>query len=185
MDFRLQALDDQRRYQSFDGAAELGDLAHNARTEITVFFRGHHENGFHIGFEPSIHERHLELVLVVGDGANAAQDGVGIAPAHIVHQKPIEEIHFHIGPLAGDFTEHFRALARGEERRLVQILEDGDDEAVEDARAAGNEVQVPVGHGIEGPRIDGDDALHAGNSARGILAQNEEGKEGRREREIE
>ena len=161
MHLGLQALDDQRRHEPFDGAAELGHFAHDARAEIAVFFRGHHEDGFDVGLETAVHERHLEFVFVVGDGADAAEDDLGVAAADIVDEQAVEEIDFDVGPFAGDLAEHFRALGSGEERGFVEVLEDGDDEAFEDACAASDEVQMPVGNRVKGARVDGDDVPHA------------------------
>ena len=53
-------------------------------------FARHEEYGFDFGREPAIHESHLQFVLVVGDGANAADNDAGAALGRVAHQQSVE-----------------------------------------------------------------------------------------------
>ena len=54
--------------------AELEDLLHEPRREVRVALGRHHEDGLDARVQAPVHERHLELVLEVGDRAEAAHD---------------------------------------------------------------------------------------------------------------
>ena len=56
-------------------------------------------------------------------------------PSSVVHEQAVEGVHFHVGPVAEDLARDVDALVHGEERRLVGVDEDGDDDAVEEPRA--------------------------------------------------
>src|SRR5260370_33121568 len=87
--FCSQSFLNHRRHQSPQRAAELRDLAHQFRAQIAISFAGQHEHSFQARLEFAIHQRHLQFVLIIGDGANAAQDHPGVALAPIVdHQAP-------------------------------------------------------------------------------------------------
>ena len=48
--------------------------------------RRHQEHGLHTLVEPGVHARHLELVLEVGDGPEAAHDDRGADLMDEVHE---------------------------------------------------------------------------------------------------
>ena len=52
--------------------------------------------------------------------------------------------------------DHLLALGQREHRRLAGIDADADDHAVGQRQRAGKDVDVPVGHRVEGARIEGD-----------------------------
>src|SRR6185312_13921051 len=68
-----QPLDDELRDEAFDGAAQLEDFLDEARAYEGVLAVGHEEDGFEFRGEAAVHERHLQFVLVIADGADAAQ----------------------------------------------------------------------------------------------------------------
>src|SRR6266478_585238 len=109
--FRSQPLLHHGRHQSLQRAAELRDLSHELRAQVAISFAGQHEDGFQARLEFAIHQGHLQFVLVVGDGANAAQDHPGVALARIVNEQPVEDFDFDAGPLPGYFAQHLHTLS--------------------------------------------------------------------------
>ena len=61
-------------HEAGDVAAEAGDLLDERRADVVVALVGHEEHGVDAGREPAVHVRELELVLEVGEGAQAADD---------------------------------------------------------------------------------------------------------------
>jgi hypothetical protein len=57
-----------------DVAAQRGDLAHERRREVRVVLVRREEDRLELRPQVPVHERHLELVLEVGDGAQPADD---------------------------------------------------------------------------------------------------------------
>jgi len=102
-----------------------------------------------VGFQFAIHERHLQFVFVIRDGANASKDYPCAPLAGVIDQQALENVDFDSGPLLGDLAKHFDAFGNGEERLLVDILQHCDDHQVEHFLAAFDEVEVAVGDGIE------------------------------------
>src|SRR6202158_4953656 len=79
------------RHQSLQRAAKLGDLTHQLRAQVTIRFARQHEYGFQARLEFAIHQRHLQFVLVIGNGANAAEDHPGVALAGVVGQQTVKD----------------------------------------------------------------------------------------------
>ena len=87
------------------------------------------------GPQPPVHERHLQFVLVIRDGPDAAQQNGGPVRGRVIHQQPVEGIHPHVGVAAQHLAKHLDALFDGEQRLLVLVPQYGDDQAVEQTRA--------------------------------------------------
>src|SRR5208282_4342015 len=82
--FLTKFLFDEFGHQAIDRSAQFRDFTHQTRTEVRIFFSGHHEHRLQTGLEFAIHECHLEFVLVVADGANAPQDDPGFKLQRVV-----------------------------------------------------------------------------------------------------
>ena len=122
----------------------------------------HHENRFDARPQPAVHERHLQLVLIIRDRPDAAQQNRGRARGRIIHQQPVEGIHLHVGIDADHFAQHFHALLDGEERLLALVPQNRNDQPVEQPRAALDQIEMPVGDRVERSRIDGDHVRRLG-----------------------
>jgi len=88
---------------------------------------GIHEEGFEVGVELAVHHGHGELVLVVGDGANAAQDGLGVLGVTEVDEQAVEGGDGDVLEAGGGdgFGDHLHALFDGEERgAFVGVAQD-------------------------------------------------------------
>ena len=78
------------------------------------------------------------------------------------HQQALEYVHFHVWPLPGDFAQHFHALRDREQRLFFHVFQDRNDYTVEHFFAAPDQVEMPVGDGVEGAWINGNRSFHEG-----------------------
>src|SRR5882724_2352292 len=101
-----QHLLDDGGHQIRQGRAVLRDFPHQLGTQVAVRFSGKHKHGLQPRFELTVHQRHLQLVFVIGNGADAAENHPGMPLARVVHQQAFEHVHFHVSPLLGDFAQH-------------------------------------------------------------------------------
>lgn len=97
----------------------------------------------------AVQQRHLQFRLVIGDGANPSQNDIGAALAGVVDEQSIERIHFHVAEFRGRFPQHFLALLHAEQRLLLAVSENRDNEMVKQAATARDQIQVPVSRGIK------------------------------------
>ena len=102
-----------------------------------------------------VHQGHLEFIFVIGDGPDAADDDPGTLLDRITHQEAVERIDLDIFPCAGDLPQHRLSFLGAEKGFLLQVLQNRHDHRVEDGPAPADDVEMTVGHGIEGSRIDG------------------------------
>src|SRR5579859_4021528 len=77
-----------------------------------------------------------------------------------VHFLSIEGGHRDVRHMLDRRGQHVAALRRAEQRALLGVVEHGHDQVIEDLRSPCNQVEVPIGHGIEGARVDGFNVLH-------------------------
>ena len=73
------------------------DFLHQPRADEGVRLAGHEKDGFDFGPKAAIHERHLQFVFVIRDGADAAQDDAGAALGRVVHQQAVEGADLDVG----------------------------------------------------------------------------------------
>jgi hypothetical protein len=111
------------------------------------------EDGLDLRGQAAVHQSHLELVFVVGDGADAAQHCLGSLLARELHHQPVEGGDRDVGQRTGDLSEHLDALLHGEQRILARIVEDGDGEVAKELGTARDEINVAVGRRVEGAGI--------------------------------
>src|SRR5579883_2422336 len=109
--------------KAFHRSSMVNNFLHQTRADISERLSRHHENRFQVGFKFAIHQRHLEFVLIVRKGADAAQNGARLFLAGIIHQEPAESIHGDVGDLLGCSLQHVDALIDGEKRFLFTIDE--------------------------------------------------------------
>ena len=62
------------------------------------------------GLQPAVHQRHLQFVLVIRNGPDAAQQNGSRARGGVIHQQPVERIDFHVGVNVHHLAKHFGAL---------------------------------------------------------------------------
>src|SRR5664280_1126045 len=152
----------QLRHESSQGTAELGDLPHDARAEVGIFLGGHHEYGFDARFHLAVHQRHLQLELVVTHRANPAQHRIGVFLDTVDDQQTLKYIDGHVVEFGRHRLQHVFALFHFEQSFvLVEVAGNRHNEPVEELAATIDQVQVPVRNRVERSGIDGDDILQA------------------------
>jgi hypothetical protein len=139
-------------------AAEADYLFHQARTDERISTCRLQEYSFDLWGETPVHQGHLELIFVVGDGADATQDGRGPALASEIDHQPFEGGDGDIAQLTSRFLEHLDPLVDSEERVFDRVIEDSDGKMLEELGSASDQIQMSVGRRIKGPWIDGSDA---------------------------
>src|SRR5581483_5442278 len=159
--FALQAFFHQVRDQALDRSAETDDLLHQPRTDIGVSFGRHHEHSLDLRAELAVHQGHLQLVFVIADGANAAENDRGIHLLGVFHQQALEGVHPHVVVVCGSFLQHVAAFRQREERVLFRVTQDRHYQLFKNFAASRDQVEVAVGERIEGPGIDGNNVLQA------------------------
>jgi formamidopyrimidine-DNA glycosylase len=152
---RAQRLGDDRMDELGDVAPEQGDFAHQRRRdEGELLLRGH-EHVVHVPRQVAAHVGELELELEVRNRAQAAHhDAAALLACEVDSQAGVAE-HRHVGQVRKHLLRQLDPLGECEQRRLARVGRDPDHDAVEDAGGTPQQVLVPVGDGIEGPRIDG------------------------------
>ena len=108
-----------------------------------------------MGLEFAIHESELELELEVGDGSEATDEGDGFLFAGEVDEEAVEGHDADVGEVAGDGADEVDAFVEGEEALLVVFAGDADDDFVEQAGGAFEDIEVTVGDGVKTSGVDG------------------------------
>src|SRR6266446_8781578 len=70
--FCAQPLLDYRWHQIGQRGPVLRDFPHQLGAQVTVRFARKHKHGFEPRFELAVHQRHLQLIFIIRDGADAA-----------------------------------------------------------------------------------------------------------------
>src|SRR4051794_6967348 len=98
-------------------------------------------------------ERHLHLVIEIGDDTQSANDECGVGVPREIHEKAFK--HAHLDTVVRNrFANEALTLLDGEERRLGYVLEHAHHQPVNEAQAATDEIDVTVGQWIKTPRIN-------------------------------
>ena len=106
---------------------------------------------------------HLELVLEVGDHAQALDDHLRVPAAGEVDDELLEHVDLDVRDARERVLDELDPHLDREQRRLVlRAADDADDDAVEDARRARDHVDVAVRDGVVGAGADRGD--HGSNS---------------------
>src|SRR2546426_11258733 len=144
-----QSLLGNRRHHAGYRRAEAGDFLDQARRDVRVLLVRHQEDGLDGAAELPVHQRHLKLVLEIGDGADPPHDAVGSLARDQIDQEAVEGDDAEVAELRRGLVDHLQPFLHGEERLLRRIGDDRDDELVEDLKAALDDVDVAVVHGVE------------------------------------
>src|SRR6185312_13222326 len=105
-----QAFFHRRRNESGDVAAKAEDFLHEPRADEGELLSGEKKNSFESGLQAAIHERHLQLVFVIGNSADAAEDYASVLAERVVREESFKRVDFDIGKLARRFAQHFGSL---------------------------------------------------------------------------
>lgn len=130
-------------------ATEFGHLFNEAGAGVAECLARHDEEGFDVGLEVAIHQRHIKLELKIGEGTQAANDGGGFFGAGKLNQQAIEEGSAYVGKMAGAGDDEREASLRGEKRAFTRITGDCHGDAVEQLRSTLKHIEMPVSKRIE------------------------------------
>ncbi len=157
----VQARHHNRRDKCADVAAELEDTLDQAGRNVRVLLRRLQKDCFQVGVQVAVHHGHLELVLVVRHGANAAENSGSAPLPGKIDKQAVKGGDGDVAEGRGDFRQHFRALFRCKQRpALAAVFQHRNNQRVEQTRAAGDDVQVAVRRRVKGAGIDGADRWH-------------------------
>src|SRR5438045_544761 len=70
----LHSLPDRGRHQARDVSAQRGHFLHQLGTDERVRFACQKKYSFNARVQPPVHQSHLQLVLIIGERPNTAQD---------------------------------------------------------------------------------------------------------------
>src|SRR3989339_1791575 len=73
-------------------ASQLGDLPDKTGTEVGILVVGHEEDGLDLRGHFAVGQRHLELVIKIGDRPQAANNGPGFFLPGIVDQQSVKTV---------------------------------------------------------------------------------------------
>jgi hypothetical protein len=151
------------RDEAGDVAAEARDLLDEARGDELVVLAGHQEDGLDGRVEAVVHAGHLELVVEIADGAEAADDHGRVDAAGEVDEQAVEALDLDLGAGAlgdggGLGADELDAFLEREHGALAGIDGDADDQAVNEPGGAGDDVHVAVGDRVEGAGVDAHEA---------------------------
>src|SRR5690606_15753774 len=155
------------RYQLRDVGTVLGDLLDARAGHVRPAGRRHDERRLDVGVELTVQVRHLQLVLEVGDRAQALDYDPGADLPGVVGEEAVERVDDHVLHVGHDLPDDLHALLGREQRAgLERVVEDGHGQAVVDPGRAPDHVDVAVVEGVEAPRVDGVDHERECNAGR-------------------
>src|SRR3954469_8870083 len=97
----LQAACDALRDEAVDVTAERGELLDSAGAEETVLRAGHEVERVDVWRLHAVELAHLQLVLEIGDGAQALDDRSGPDRAREVHHEDAERLGADVAEVPG------------------------------------------------------------------------------------
>src|SRR3990172_1633100 len=115
------------RHQALHGAAEQSNLLDQPRAQVGIGFVGHQEDRLDVFSDPAIHEGHLELVLEIRDGPEAADHDGRPLRLHIVHKEGMKGIDPDPLHVPHRIPDDFHPLLEREEGGLFGIAGDRHD----------------------------------------------------------
>ena len=129
-------------------------LLHQGGGDEGVLLRRGEEDALQGGHQATVHVGELELVFEVGDGAQAADQHVGLLLPGKIHQQAGEAHHLDVGQVSRHLPGQLNALLEIEQRPFARAVGHPDHHLVEQSGGAANEIGMAVGDGIEGAGID-------------------------------
>ena len=126
--------------------------------------RGHQEDGVDLGGKASVGVRQLQLELEVAHGPEATDHEPGPLPASELDGQALERLDRHRAAEIGDTgLDERHPLGCREKGLLGGVAQDANDEPIEEARRAADDIEMRVGDGVERAGEDRD-AVHGTRS---------------------
>ena len=117
--FGAEGFGDAGGDEFFDGAVQGGDFADEGGGDGGVFFARHEEEGLNVGGEFAVGEGHLELVLEVAEGAQAADEGSFAVLARPLDEEAGEGLDVDVGEVGDGAAGEVEAFFGAEEDVLA------------------------------------------------------------------
>lgn len=105
-----------------------------------------------MALQSAVHERQLEFVLKIRNGAQPAQQGAGPALGGVFHRQPGKGLYRHVGHILEGLAGHAYPLFMAEQGFFGRVVGHGHDEVVKNFAAAADKAQVPL---VKGSKVPG------------------------------
>src|SRR5258705_7378001 len=142
-------------HQTLEVAMMLGDFPDDARADVGRLDRWHHEHGLEAFGHVSIHQRHLELVLEIADGAEPANVERGAHFFGKIDEQAFERSDFDAFLVRSRESYELDTLFNRKQRFFCRVDCDGDDEMIDELAAPPDQILMAPRDRVEAPSIDG------------------------------
>ena len=95
--------------------------------------------------ELAVHQRHLKLILKIGQRPQPSDHRVAGLLLHVLHEQALENVHRDIGQPGGGLLNHGFSLGGGEQRLLAPVAGHGHHHTVKQTGRPLDDIQVAVG----------------------------------------
>ena len=102
----------------------------------------------------AVHVRQLHLIFKISHSTQAANQDIGLLSACKVCHQVAKAHHVHIGQVRGSGFRQSNPLLKVEQRLFAGAGGNSQNHRIKHAGRTGDDVNVTVGDGIEGTRID-------------------------------
>ena len=127
----------------------MGYLFYNSAAEVGITQAGGKEHGIDGGIEDAVGLRHLHLVLKIGDGAQPANNNLRIVGSCKINRASVKGLNGDIFAVLYALQQHFHPLLYGKKRVLIVIDKNADDQLIDHAGGAADNVHVPQRNGVK------------------------------------
>src|SRR5579871_1189153 len=164
----LAAFDEQigniRTGEGFHLAAQHRNFLDQPRGNRLVAWICHEKHSLDFHVQSLVHGHHLEFILEVGHGAQAAHDDAGAHFLGEFHLQFLVERHDFDRGASGRqrrrlVAHHLDAFLDRKKRRLGRVGRNADDEMIDELDRALDDIEMTQSDRIEGPRIKADARL--------------------------
>ena len=140
---------DGRRDEALQVSSQPSYFFDDGTGQEAVFITSQKKNCFDRRVQGSVGHGDPKLVVEIGHGSEPANHALASSRLGIVNQQTLERRDFDVIQVLGAFTKNLHASLCWEERLLLAVHSNGDDEMIDQARTSFDDVQVPQGWGIE------------------------------------
>jgi hypothetical protein len=145
---------DIRWYKSVNGPSKVRNFFYQFGTQEGVGFARQHENRLDFIGKPSVHQSHLQFILVIRYGPDSPDNDGGSQFFNKINQQTRKRCDRDILQVPDGHFQHLRSLFDAEKGSLVGISQNRHNHFVEECSASLNKVNVPVGDGVKRSRIN-------------------------------
>ena len=103
-------LDNGRGQKGGDIAAEAGNLLDQTAGQVGVLLGTHDKDGLYPGYR-AVGQGQGEFVMVVAEGADAAEDNVSLDLPDVFDREAFVAVHLHVGNPVHQLADHLQAFS--------------------------------------------------------------------------